>query len=367
MAALDETATAASAPKTPAIDGEEPVKPAGRAQARRALHTMSKAGFMDSMAGRDKYAVTAFSEIADRSLHAAAARFTMGLSPAALAHAYLDWATHLAFSPGKRFQLADKAARKGIRFLSYVLRWMLENSKARPCIEPLPQDQRFHGEDWQKWPYNFIYQVFLLNQQWWHNSTTGIRGVSRQHEIIVEFMSRQILDMFSPSNFPLINPEVFERTLRKCGMNLACGAKNLIEDWERAISGKQPLGAGHFRPGREVAVTPGKVIYRNRLIELIQYAPAGGKVRVEPVLIIPAWIMKYYILDLSPHNSPAKFLVDQGFAVYMISWKNPGPEDRDLGLEDYRELCVMAAMDAMSIPVQRCMLPVIASAAPSWR
>jgi polyhydroxyalkanoate synthase len=295
---------------------------------------------------RDSYAVTALADVSDRSLHAVMARLTAGLSPAAMAHAYLDWVTHLAYSPGKRLQLMDKAVRKVVRFGNYAWRWAMEGGKTQCCIEPLPQDRRFVGQDWQRWPYSFLYQAFLLNQQWWHNATTGVRGVSQRHQDMVEFAARQILDVVSPSNFLLTNPEILRQTLGKGGANLVSGARNLIEDWERAVSGKRPVGSEKFVVGRDVAVTPGKVIYRNRLIELIQYEPTTAKVRPEPVLIVPAWIMKYYILDLSPHNSLVKFLTAQGFAVFMVSWKNPGPDDRDLGMEDYRTLGVMAALDA---------------------
>jgi polyhydroxyalkanoate synthase subunit PhaC len=297
---------------------------------------------------RDSYAVTAVADIVDRSLHAAVARFTAGLSPAALAHAYLDWATHLTYSPGKRLQLVDKATRKAVRFANYAAHCVRLGHEVPCCIEPLPQDKRFVGEDWQKWPYNLVYQAFLLHQQWWHNATTGIRGVTKQHERMVEFTSRQLLDMVSPSNFLPTNPEVLRRTVETGGMNLVSGLQNLIEDWERGISGKKPVGAENFQVGRDVAVTPGKVVYRNRLIELIQYAPAGDRVRPEPVLIVPAWIMKYYILDLSPQNSLVKYLTQQGFTVFMVSWKNPGPDERDLGMEDYRTLGPMAALDAVA-------------------
>ncbi|HEY7665325.1 MAG TPA: alpha/beta fold hydrolase [Xanthobacteraceae bacterium] len=297
---------------------------------------------------RDSFAVTALADITDRSLHAAVARFTAGLSPAALAHAYLDWATHLIYSPGKRLQLVDKAVRKAVRFANYASHCVALGHTAAPCcIEPLQQDRRFVSEDWQKWPYNLVYQAFLLNQQWWHNATVGVRGVTKQHENMVEFASRQILDMFSPSNFILTNPEIQQRTLRTAGMNLVTGVQNLIEDWERSVSGKKPVGSENFVVGRDVAITPGKVVYRNKLIELIQYAPATDRVRPEPVLIVPAWIMKYYILDLSPRNSLVKYLTEQGFTVFMISWNNPGPSDRDLGMEDYRTLGPMAALDAI--------------------
>jgi polyhydroxyalkanoate synthase subunit PhaC len=296
---------------------------------------------------RDSYSVTALADITDRALHASIARFTGGLSPAALAAAYLDWATHLAAAPGKRAQLVDKALRKAIRFANYARRCAIDGGNTPNCIEPLPQDRRFAAETWQKWPFKFLYQGFLLQQQWWHNATTGIRGVSKRHENMVEFGARQALDVFAPSNFPITNPEILWRTMSTGGLNLVRGSQNFAEDWERAISGKKPVGTENFVVGRDVAVTPGKVVYRNRLIELIQYAPATAAVRPEPLLIVPAWIMKYYILDLSPQNSLVKYLTEQGFTIFMISWKNPEPDDRDLGLDDYRTLGIMSALDAI--------------------
>ncbi len=294
---------------------------------------------------RDSYASTAFADVVDRSIHAATARFTAGLSPIALADAYLDWASHLAFLPGKRSQLVEKAWKKALRLARHAARRALQED-VEPCIVPLPQDRRFDDPAWQQPPFDLMYQAFLLTQQWWHNAVTGVRGVTRQHEDMVAFTTRQFLDVFSPSNSPFTNPEIWRKTQQEYGMNLVRGAQNFVEDWDRAVGGKRPVGAEAFQVGREVAVTPGKVVYRNRLIELIQYAPATDKVRPEPVLIVPAWIMKYYILDLSPANSMVKYLTGQGFTVFMISWKNPGPEDRDLTFDDYRTLGVMAALDA---------------------
>ncbi|MBL8551363.1 MAG: alpha/beta fold hydrolase [Hyphomonadaceae bacterium] len=280
----------------------------------------------------------------DRALHASVARLTLGLSPRALMSAYSDWAAGLLFSPGKQAQLVHKAERKWSRFASFVQHRLSEPSDSA-CIEPLPQDKRFADEAWRQAPFCFMSQAFLLTQQWWHNATTGVSGVTPQHERAVEFAARQWLDIFSPSNFLWTNPVVLEATLRQGGANLYRGWLHAMEDLHIAIAGDAPAGAESFKIGENIAATPGKVVYRNELMELIQYAPSTAQARPEPILIIPAWIMKYYILDLSPENSLVRRLVDEGFTVFMISWKNPGPDDRDLGMDDYRRLGPMAALD----------------------
>jgi len=292
--------------------------------------------------------LSAFGDLFDRAAHASIARMTGGLSPAAIGAAWLDWSTHLAASPGKQIQLGAKAWRKAARLAAYAGAHPFGGDGAPPAIEPLPQDRRFGAPEWRRPPFDLLWQSFLLTQQWWHNATTDVAGVTRQNERIVEFMARQALDVFSPSNGLLTNPAVLQRTIATGGANLAAGARNLAEDLMRAAKQEGPVGADAFQPGRDVAVTPGQVVYRNHLIELIQYAPATAQVRPEPILIVPAWIMKYYILDLSPANSLIRFLTEQGFTVFAISWRNPGPEDRDLGFDDYRALGVMAALDAVS-------------------
>ncbi len=283
----------------------------------------------------------------DRFIHAAIARATLGLSPASFTHAFSDWLVHLAISPGKQEQLLEKALRKWLRYVNYAFNVAL--GKPCPCcIEPLEQDDRFDHQAWQQLPCNLIYQGFLLTQQWWYNTVTGVAGVEPHHENVVTFATRQILDAFSPSNHPFLNPEVLEVTSKQGGFNFVRGSENLFEDWRRAVLGEPPVGAEDFKVGRDVAVTPGKIVFRNELIELIQYAPATKKVRAEPILFVPAWIMKYYILDLSPQNSLVRWLVSEGFTLFMISWKNPDGDDRDKGLDEYRKLGMMAALDAIS-------------------
>jgi polyhydroxyalkanoate synthase len=285
-------------------------------------------------------------EVMDRSLHYLLSRLTLGLSPMALAEAYLDWLIHLSLSPGKQLQLWHKGLRKSTRLAAHLMRDVASRA-SEPCISPLPQDKRFSSPEWQSWPFNFVYQTFLLHQQWWHNATTGIRGVASHHERVLEFAVRQMLDVFAPSNFVLTNPEILRITQGEAGMNLLRGTCNFLEDWERASNGRPPVGADRFQVGRDLATTPGKVVFRNRLMELIQYAPLTESVRPEPVLIVPAWIIKFYILDLTPRNSLVRHLLEQGYTVFMVSWKNPGKDDRDLGMEEYHGLGPMAALNVI--------------------
>ena len=286
----------------------------------------------------------------DRFFRSQMGRLTLSVSPAGLMLAHLDWWMHLAGSPGKQLDLMRKWLLKAFELGAYATRAAVLPDTP-PIIEPLPQDQRFSGPAWGRWPFNLYYQSFLLLQQWVHNATTGVRGVSPHAEQVMTFLGRQDLDKFAPTNFIATNPEVLVATCAQGGANLARGAVNFVEDCWQAVLGQKPAGAEAFAVGKTVAITPGKVIYRNRLIELIQYAPTTQDVQAEPVLIVPAWIMKYYILDLSPRNSLVKYLVDRGHTAFIISWKNPGPEDRDLGMDDYRTLGVMEALKAVTTVV----------------
>jgi polyhydroxyalkanoate synthase subunit PhaC len=295
---------------------------------------------------RDPYSDRASFEAMDRALQAAVGHATGGVSPRALVGTFGDWWLHLATSPGKQLLLAEKARRKGQRFLMHALAAATQ-AAPEPCIAPLPQDRRFAHETWRQPPFSLMSQAFLLQQQWWHNAATGLRGLPRARERAIAFGIRQMLDMVSPSNFLATNPEALKRTAEEGGQNLLRGAHFLWEDFERAVRGRLAAGQDGFRVGETLATSEGVVVHRNALMELIQYAPRTDWVRPEPVLIVPAWIMKYYVLDLTPEDSLVRYLTGEGFTVFMVSWKNPGPADRDLGLDDYRRLGPLAAIDAV--------------------
>ena len=282
----------------------------------------------------------------DRWTHSHIANFTGGISPTAIRLAFEDWLTHLALSPDEQVTLVNETGE----LLCHLSQYLLEVSKAQDQtnVKPLEQDRRFLNPGWRSWPFNAISQYFLITQHWWELATTSVPGVSKHHQDVVRFTVRQLLDTVSPANFIWTNPEVLELTTKTHGLNLLRGFENLLDRLDRIQKRSPPLGAEAYQVGKQVAITPGKVVYRNRLIELIQYEPAGAKVRPEPILIVSAWIMKYYILDLSPHNSLIKYLVDQGHTVFAISWVNPGSNDRAVGMDDYLNLGVMEALNAIN-------------------
>ena len=346
-------AKAIGAPKPVPVPGQEALRPAApvmRTDGSAAVPAVEICPLFRNSGGHD--ASLQLSEALDRVFHNMVSRVTLGISPMAIAQAYFDWLFHLAGSPGKQVHLWQDGVSNGAKLVCYLTQCMAHDHQgAEPCVAPLPNDKRFASAGWQEFPFNLIHQSFLLNQKWWHDATTGVRGVSDHNARVVDFVARQILDIYSPSNFLATNPEVLQETREEGGQNLLRGYWNLLEDWERASRGLKPAGLDAFKVGRDLALTPGKVVYQNRLIELIQYTPTTEKVRPEPVLFIPAWIMKYYILDLSPTNSLVRYLIDQGFTVFMVSWKNPDAGDRDLGFGDYLELGVMEAVDAIALIV----------------
>ena len=286
----------------------------------------------------------------DRSLNAAVARYSTGLSPMALVSAYWDWASHLGFAPGKRLQLTEKAGQEVAAARQLHDAAAMRMDGIAPCIEPLPQDRRFVNEAWQKPPFNVIYQSFLLTQQWWHNATTGVRGVTRKHEKMVAFGARQFLDMVSPANFIATNPEVLERTVREGGAEPAPRRLQLCRGlgpraWE-ANARRVPT---HFKVGRDVAITPGqrRVAQSADRTDPVRAGNADGAAGAGP----DRAGMDREVLHSRPEsqvNSLVKYLTEQGHTVFMISWRNPGPDDRDLTMEDYRQLGVMAALDAVT-------------------
>ena len=267
------------------------------------------------------------------------------VSPSTALGAYSDWMQHLVASPAKQWELAEIAVKNAMRWARASSAGPADNCW---CIEPLPQDKRFDDPAWRERPYVWFAQALLLQQAWWQHATTGVPGVSPHHERMVEFTARQWLDMISPSNFVTLNPVVTRRTLEEGGANLARGAMHALSDAYRESGNLPPVGAEHYELGVNVATTAGRVVLRNRLMELIQYTPTTPKAHAEPILFVPAWIMKYYVLDLEERNSMVKFLVDAGFTVFMISWKNPHAEDRELGLDDYHRLGVRAALDTIA-------------------
>jgi polyhydroxyalkanoate synthase len=207
----------------------------------------------------------------------------------------------------------------------------------------VPADRRFEDETWSKnLAFDVLKQIYLITGQWLVEMTDGLEGINPGLRKRSRFWTQQVVDAASPSNFAATNPEVLQEILRTGGANLLQGMENLVSDLQKGRISMVPDGA--FKVGRDLAVTPGKVVYRNPLIELIQYMPTTKKVREIPILVIPPWINKYYVMDMRPENSMFKYLVDAGFTLFAISWKNPDQSVLDLEWADYMEMGIIQAL-----------------------
>lgn len=281
----------------------------------------------------------------DETFHGFLTRSTMGLSPIALALAAADWAMHLAASPGRQLVLGQRALALGQQALACAVA-PPEDEQGQPIVD---NDNRFTDPSWRQWPFSALKEGYKANSAWWREAVQ-VDGMSRHHSHMVEFFNRQIMDTFTPSNWLLTNPEALNKAQETQGQSLVQGYEHFADDLRKAEvarSAPETLEPLTFAVGKDVAITPGKVVYRNHLIELIQYSPTTEKVYPEPLLIVPSCIMKYYILDLSPSNSMVRYMVGQGYTVFIISWRNPDASDRDLGMQDYLHMGVMDALAAI--------------------
>jgi polyhydroxyalkanoate synthase len=289
----------------------------------------------------------------DREFRAQLGQMTAGLAPTAFTTAWGDWAMHLALSPARRLELRQELLARASDTWNFALR-ALGGAPISPDegLGGTP-DRRFASDAWSKWPFNVYARAYQNSAALMNEAVRGVSGVTDYHTQLLEFAVRMLLDAGSPSNYLGSNPELLALTHAEAGQNLARGLRHWLEDLRRTVEGGAPAGTEAYEVGKSVAVTPGKVVFRNDLIELIQYEPTTPTTHAEPLLIVPAWIMKYYILDLSPRNSLVKYLVDQGHTVFMISWKNPDERDREVGMDDYVSQGFRAALDAVSAIVPR--------------
>ncbi|NNM61995.1 MAG: alpha/beta fold hydrolase [Steroidobacteraceae bacterium] len=271
------------------------------------------------------------------------AGMTGGLAPEVYVLAWLDWCTNLAQRPATQLELGGMAASKAIDSWTFAL-----NALGGKPLAPAEADNRYGVEAWRHWPYNVYANSYRNVADWWQAALAGVPGVEAANARTLKLMGSNALEAVSPANYLATNPELLDTTRAESGRNLLRGMHLWLKDLELLFARDAVPRDKPFVVGRDVAVTPGKVVMRNPLVELIQYDPVTPSVYAEPIVILPAWIMKYYILDLSPANSLVRYLVSQGHTVFMVSWKNPGPGDRDLGLDDYLQLGVRDVIETVA-------------------
>ena len=296
-------------------------------------------------------------EIAEKSQHLVtdflqrqSAENSMGMAnPLSIGAAFLEMTARIMADPSRLVQ-----AQLSL-WNDYMTLWQRTAQRflggtAEPIIEPTAGDRRFRDKAWtDNTLFDFIKQSYLLTARWLQTAVKNVEGVDERTARKIDFYTRQFVDALAPSNFLMTNPEVLRATIESRGENLLNGLKNLLDDLER---GKGRLAIKMtdmeaFRIGENIAVTPGKVVYQNGLIQLIQYEPSTDTVKRRPLLIIPPWINKFYILDLRPNNSFIRWAVGQGHTVFVISWVNPDERLATKTFADYMREGPLTALDAI--------------------
>jgi poly[(R)-3-hydroxyalkanoate] polymerase subunit PhaC len=336
-------------------------KPASPRVATRRTGAVAAA---EDLEGRDASPAATIPEpsSAHRARQLRLATLTGGLAADDYLQAWLAWCTAIAHRSDKQVELARSALEKAIDTWKFTL-----SASTGAPLPPRGGEPGFTDPGWRLWPFNVVAHAYGNWASWIQHAlalgsedaTAGAAAlpggelapgsVAATRKLArLRFATQLLLDAASPANFLHMNPELLRKTVEDSGQNLVRGLKNWAEDATALLSGARPPAMERFRVGRDLAVTPGKVVFRNRLIELLQYSPQTATVHAEPILLTPAWIMKYYILDLSPHNSLVRYLIEKGHTVFMVSWKNPTREDRELGLDDYLRLGFEEALQAVN-------------------
>ena len=268
--------------------------------------------------------------------------------PFNLGNAFFEMTTRMMAEPHKIVEANMNLWQDYMRLWQSTAQRMM-GQDAEPVVEPARDDRRFKNEAWESDVFDFIKQSYLLTSNYMQSTVGQVEGLDPKTKQKVDFFTKQYVDALSPTNFVMTNPEVLQATMDSKGENLVNGFRNLLEDLE-AGDGKLKIkmtDADAFEVGKNVATTPGKVVYRNDLMELIQYTPTTEKVSKTPLLICPPWINKFYILDLREKNSFIKWAVEQGNTVFIISWVNPDRKLAKKTFEDYMLEGPLEALDAI--------------------
>jgi len=288
-------------------------------------------------------------DFVQRQSDSAVAETERTADPLNIANAFFELTTRMMADPARMVQ-AQLSLWQDYMSLWQTTTRRFFGEQAQPVAEPQPGDRRFKDQAWQEsFVFDYIKQSYLLTARWLQQTVKETGGLDAKTAQKVDFYTRQFVDAMAPSNFLMTNPEVLRATLESGGENLVNGLENLLEDLERG-KGKLAIRMTDmeaFEVGRNIATSPGKVVFQNDLMQLIQYAPTTEKVMKRPLLLVPPWINKFYILDLREKNSFIRWAVSQGITVFVVSWVNPGEELADKTFEDYMLEGPLAAIDAI--------------------